>query len=197
MRNRMHSPTIKITPRWVNKVLQYQWMAGVPGELASSYDDFIKSDGTTECTSDSPPLARCPGYLPIPFHVTKTDWQKLVLKCKSETPGIKLPWQLPHCLSTVKTLFKNFIPVSSILLRINTNNYKWISAIATQYFTFILILHHHSTFPSNDMFRPTGPSSGEFTNAKILHTTRRLIKDTNSITVGYLINFTKVNLACK
>jgi hypothetical protein len=36
-------------------------------------------------------------------------------------------------------------------------------------FIFILILHHHSTFPSHDMFRPTGPSSGEFTNAKILH----------------------------
>jgi hypothetical protein len=51
------------------------------------------------------------GIFPVPFHETKTDWQQLVLKCKSETAGIKLPWhlpQLPHYLSTVKTLFKRW-----------------------------------------------------------------------------------------
>jgi hypothetical protein len=63
---------------------------------------------------------------------------------------------------------------SASWVQLRTNNYKWISAIATQYFICILILHHHSTVPSHDLFRPTGPSSGEFTNAKILHTTRRL-----------------------
>jgi hypothetical protein len=41
----------------------------------------------------------------------------------------------------------------------NKYNYKWIPAIATQCFIFILKLHHHSTFTSHDMFRPPGPSS--------------------------------------
>jgi hypothetical protein len=37
------------------------------------------------------PLLVALGIFPVPFHVTKTDWQKLVLKSKSETAGIKLP----------------------------------------------------------------------------------------------------------
>jgi hypothetical protein len=60
------------------------------------------------------PLLIALGILPVLFHVTKTDWQKLVLKSKSETPGIKLPWQLPHSLSTVKTLFKWWVHNCSI-----------------------------------------------------------------------------------
>jgi hypothetical protein len=78
---------------------------------------------TTECTSDSPPLAVALGIFPVPFHVTKTDWQQLVLKYKSETAGIKLPWQLSHCLSTVKPLFKRWVHNCSTSW-VRSRNYK-------------------------------------------------------------------------